>query len=106
MGAAPSTLAKLDRVQAAAEKIGGFEAESLQCRREAACVSFSLKLLAGGCKGSLANFIPIVKVIEADDVIAARSRGKLKISGIKPDGYAHAPRVHLTCGLRARPPRD
>ena len=39
MGASGTNLAKLDRVQKSAERIGGFTIESLSSRREAATVS-------------------------------------------------------------------
>ena len=49
MGAAGTHLEKLDAVQRAqaAKKIGGFEVESLQSRREAAAISFTLKIMDG-----------------------------------------------------------
>ena len=50
-GAAQSHLSKLDRIQARAESIGGFEVESLLVRRQAACFSFALKLLDGEARG-------------------------------------------------------
>jgi hypothetical protein len=53
MGAAPTHLALLDQVQHTAEKIGRFTVESLQSRREAAAVAFTLKLLAGGGRALL-----------------------------------------------------
>ena len=62
MGTAQTHLDKLDRIQASAQKIGGFKIESLQCRREAAAVAFALKLMSGGARGELKNFVP--KVIE------------------------------------------
>ena len=58
MGAAPTHLALLDRIQHTAEKIGRFTVESLQSRREAAAVVFTLKLLAGGGRGVLNDFVP------------------------------------------------
>ena len=60
MGADQSHLDKLDRVQHSAEKIGNFTAEPLQARRDAAAMSFALKLLDGKARGELKNFIPIV----------------------------------------------
>ena len=47
MGAADSHLSKLDRIQAAAERVGGFTVESLASRRSAAAVAFALKLMNG-----------------------------------------------------------
>ena len=58
MGAADVHLHKLDEVQRSAERRGGFQVESLQCRREAAVVSLALKLLAGDCKPGLQQFAP------------------------------------------------
>jgi len=60
MGAAQSHLDKLDKVQHSAEKIGDFTVEPLQARRDAAAMSFALKLLDGKARGELKNFIPIV----------------------------------------------
>ena len=51
MGAAVSHLDKLDGIQRTAERIGRFTVESLQCRREAAAVTFTLKLLDGCGRG-------------------------------------------------------
>ena len=58
MGAAPTHLVKLDRVQDTMQRIGGFKVETLQSRREAAAVAFGLKLLSGSCKGVLNKHIP------------------------------------------------
>lgn len=58
MGASATTLSKLDAVQAAAEKLGGFKSQPLQLRREAATISFALKMLNGGCRGHLKRFVP------------------------------------------------
>ena len=53
-------LEKLDAVQRAAEKIGRFEVESLQSRREAAAISFTLKLMDGKGRGVLKDMAPVV----------------------------------------------
>ena len=58
MGAADSHLSKLDRIQAAAERVGGFTVESLASRRSAAAVAFALKLMDGKARGVLKDFIP------------------------------------------------
>ena len=58
MSACPTHLAKLDKIQTAAEKMGGFELESLADRREAAAISLGLKLLDGAGRGSLQQFAP------------------------------------------------
>ena len=51
MIAAPSTLQKLDQVQAAAAKLGGFKVESLEARRDASLVGLLFKLLDGKGRG-------------------------------------------------------
>lgn len=58
MGAAPSHLSKLDMVQQSAQRLGNFEIESLESRRNAAALSFSLKMMAGKCKDILNSFTP------------------------------------------------
>ena len=77
MGAAPSHLVKLDRIQASAEKIGGFTVETLGSRREAAAVAFALKLLAGKAKGVLKKFIPALEhVKEGTEDVHSSTRSK------------------------------
>jgi hypothetical protein len=75
MGAAKSHLAKLDRVQASAEKLGGFQIESLQSRREAAAVSYGLKMLSGECKGIINSFVP--ELYEPSECAVRHSRHTL-----------------------------
>jgi hypothetical protein len=58
MGAAQSHLSKLDRIQQTAQKVGSFDIETLQCRRDAATISMALKLIAGRGRGELNNFVP------------------------------------------------
>ena len=58
MGAKEVHLMKLDAVQKTAEKIGNFKVESLQSRREATAVAFTLKLLDGAARGVLKKHIP------------------------------------------------
>ena len=58
MGAAPSTLEVLDKIQESAMKMGGFQIESLSSRREAATMAFALKVLDGKCRGVLQEFTP------------------------------------------------
>ena len=53
---------KLDRVQATAERMGEFKVESLGSRREASLIGFTLKLLAGGGRGLLQDFVPTLEV--------------------------------------------
>ena len=81
MGTAQTHLDKLDRIQASAQKIGGFKIESLQCRREAAAVAFALKLMGGQPRGVLKDFIP--KVIEPLKLTRKRTRHTLKGTHIK-----------------------
>ena len=49
IGAAPSHLKKLDKVQRRAEKLTSSEFQSLSIRREAACFKFICKILSGEC---------------------------------------------------------
>jgi len=58
MGAAKSHLDKLDRVQESAMKLGGFEVESLESRREAATISLAFDLLDGKGYGELDMYKP------------------------------------------------
>jgi hypothetical protein len=60
MGAAPSHLHKLDRVQRIAQRIGCFTVTPLQARREAAAMSLALKLLDGQGRGELKQFTPVL----------------------------------------------
>ena len=60
MGAAPTHLGRLDSVQRMAERIGHFEVEPLQSRREAAAMSFTLKLMDGNGRGVLNAMAPVV----------------------------------------------
>ena len=76
MGAADAHLKKLDRVQAAAEKVGGFTVEALGVRREAAAVAFALKSMAGKTRGVLKDFIPAVQEVRAPDNVCAAVRSK------------------------------
>ena len=56
-------LEKLDAVQRAAKKIGGFEVESLQSRREAAAICFTLKLMGGNGRGVLKDMAQGLKLM-------------------------------------------
>lgn len=56
--AAQSHLSKLDRVQSAALKLGGFEVDSLESRRDIAIASYALKMLDGKVKPLVAQFTP------------------------------------------------
>jgi hypothetical protein len=66
MGAAATHLAKLDSIQAAAERIGGFKmTESLGTRREAALLGLTFKLLDGAGRGDLQFHAPLLEHREA-----------------------------------------
>ena len=62
MGATPTHLSKLYRVQATMKRIGGFkpdhEAEPLTVRREAALIVLTLKQLDGDCREPLREYAP------------------------------------------------
>ena len=58
MGAAKTHLAKLDTVQRVAERLGKFEVESLESRRQAAAVALALKMLDHRCRPGLQKFAP------------------------------------------------
>lgn len=58
LSAAKTHTDKLDRIQASAERAGGFTVESLSSRREAALIGFLMKLLDGGGRGALNEFVP------------------------------------------------
>ena len=60
MGAAQSHLDKLDRVQDSAQRLGGFVAEPLQSRREAAALSLAFDLLDDKGYGELSTYKPTV----------------------------------------------
>lgn len=83
MGACPTVLSKLDRVQAAAEKVGKFTVESLEGRREEAAISFALKLMDGKARGPLKDFIPVLYRAAVHEFIASRTRGKLAAAGLQ-----------------------
>ena len=58
VAAAQSNLLALDRVQRAAERLGGFEVEPLAARRDAALFSFALKMLDDAVTPPLRKFKP------------------------------------------------
>jgi hypothetical protein len=60
LSAAPSHLAKLDKIQASAERFGGFKVESLSSRREASLIGFLFKLLDGDGRGALNDYVPVL----------------------------------------------
>ena len=61
MSAGDTHTNRLDKIQTAAEKLGGFKVESLRSRREASLIGFVFKLLDGDGRGLLNEFIPIVQ---------------------------------------------
>jgi len=61
MAGAPTHLQKLDRIQIAAEKIGGFKLESLESRRDASLIGLLFKLLDGDGRGELDKFKPTIE---------------------------------------------
>ena len=63
VAAAPSHLAALDRVQCAAQRLGGFEVDPLGARREAAVLSYALKLLDDAVPPPLRQFKPKVVLL-------------------------------------------
>ena len=60
LSAAPSHLARLDKIQASAEKFGGFQGEPLSSRREASLIGFLFKLLDGDGRGELNAYVPVL----------------------------------------------
>ena len=60
MIAAPTHLAKLDRVQVVTEKLGGFSVKPLCERRDASLIGLMFKLLDGDGRGQLHDFAPTV----------------------------------------------
>jgi len=58
LSAAPTHIAKLDKIQTAAEKAGEFKVETLSSRREAALIGLIFKLLDGDGRGGLNEFVP------------------------------------------------
>ena len=64
MVAAPTHLKKLDRIQDAAERLGGFKVESLASRRDASLFGLMFKFLDGGGRGHLNNFTPTITEVD------------------------------------------
>ena len=62
IGAAPSHLEKIDKVQRRAEKLTSSEFQSLSIRREAACFNFICKILSGECVERLLKTCPDFKL--------------------------------------------
>jgi len=61
MSAGDTHTGRLDKIQSAAERMGGFKVESLRSRREASLIGFVFKLLDGDGRGLLNEFIPTVQ---------------------------------------------
>ena len=78
MAASDVHLAKLDRIQSTAERVCGFEVESLQQRREVCVLSLVLKMMGGSARGALADFAPVT--IEVAEPKRARKCKKTGIS--------------------------
>jgi hypothetical protein len=74
--AASTHLGKLDTVQRAAQRICGFEFESLSSRRTAASFSFLCKMLDGEARGELNAFVP-----EITDFDPRRTSSRVDSSG-------------------------
>ena len=73
MSAAPTHLAKLDRVQRTAEKICNCNFESLESRREAAVFSLICKLLDEECVAPLQKFKPVL-ITTTPEAVADRPK--------------------------------
>ena len=105
IAAAPSRLAALDQVQNAAQRMGGFEVEPLSVRRDAAVLSFALKLLDDAVVPPLRQFkpklvlVPVSKIrsrpcgLQVESITSATSLNLFKRSffGRLPDIWAKLP---------------
>ena len=93
MGAKPTHLSKLDRVQATMERIGGFKAEPLADRREAALIALSFKQLDGECREGLREYAPLLHTVEL-------TSGKLnsRHSGLLRPDYSEKSQSRRTSG--------
>ena len=96
IGAAPTHLAKLDRVQRAAEKLCGCTFQTLTDRREAAVFSMVCKLLDGECVGPLQKFAP---EFEADSVVMVKTRLQHKVQSNKSEELKHKQNQHRNFSL-------
>ena len=69
MGSKPTHLTKLDSVQATMERIGGFKAQPLANRREAALIALSFKQLDGDheCREGLREYAPLLHTVNLTD---------------------------------------
>lgn len=82
MGAATTHLRKLDQVQHVAARLGGFSLSPLECRRQAAAMVTTLKLLDGGARGELESLIP-----DLIDVPVSTTRHQKRAPGIQLAPY-------------------
>ena len=78
----PTHLSKLDRVQATMERIGGFKAEPLAARREAALIALTLKQLDGDCRELLREYAPVLVTVKVPEEKVDRSR---RVGIVRPD---------------------
>jgi hypothetical protein len=111
--AAPSHLAKLDRVQAAAARIGRFEVTSLEARRHAAIAAFALKLLDQPTRPLLLQLTPVLVEVEKSrtrtgglqikPVISTQSLNNFKRSffGILPVIWGEIPHALVLKGAKS-----
>ena len=110
--AADSHLAKLDRVQEAAQRIGRFEVESLASRRNSAIACFALKMLDGKVRPLLQHFTPkLVDEVKSrtrvggwqiEHVCSTRSLDKFRRSffGVLPNIWRRIPQKLINTGMR------
>ena len=77
MVAAPTHLQKLDRIQAAAERLGGFKVEPLEARRDASLIGLIFKLLDGDGRGKLNDFKPKLENVNP------KRKGRHTLSGLQ-----------------------
>ena len=78
-GSKTTHLEKLDRVQATMERTGGFKAQPLADRREAALIALSFKQLDGECREGLREYAPLLHTVElTDGKLNSRHNGLLR----------------------------
>ena len=85
-------------MQETMERIGGFKAEPLAARREAALIALTLKQLAGDCSELLQECAPVLVTVKVPEEKVARSR---RTGIIRPD-YCTRRKVKVV-GLRNQP---
>ena len=85
MGATPTHLSKLDRVQATMERIGGFKAGPLAARREAALIALTLKQLDGDCREPLREYAHVQAVLVIVKVHEVKVAGNRRSGLRRPD---------------------